>query len=121
MLCTLSSFFYLLTFGRWSTVARGATSRLLQENIASQRVRSPLREQFLSVLPDVVSRRSRYHYGILAKTPIVNLNRDPQDVVTTDPDGVEVTARMNWYLLKVMLSVRRLQVCFIDRSLGSKG
>ncbi|RFN49025.1 heat shock 70 kda protein 12b [Fusarium flagelliforme] len=94
------TFFQLLTSMRWSAVARGAALRLLQENIASQRVRSPLRTKLLGVLPDVVSRRSRYHYGILAKTPIANLDRDPHDVVLTDPDGIKVTLRMNWYLHK---------------------
>ncbi|KAI1070938.1 hypothetical protein LB507_010920 [Fusarium sp. FIESC RH6] len=84
----------------WSAVARGAALRLLQENIAAQRVRSPLRTKLLGVLPDVVSRRSRYHYGILAKTPIANLDRYPQDIVLTDPDGIKVTLRMNWYLHK---------------------
>ncbi|QPC59282.1 hypothetical protein HYE67_001513 [Fusarium culmorum] len=84
----------------WSAVARGAVLRLLQENIASQRVRSPLQTKLLNVLPDVVSRRSRYNYGILGDRPIAGLDLDPQDVVIMNPEGVRVTSRMRWYLHK---------------------
>ncbi|KAG8359625.1 hypothetical protein FVEN_g2784 [Fusarium venenatum] len=84
----------------WSAVARGAVLRLLQENIASQRVRSPLHTKLLNVLPDVVSRRARYNYGILGDRPIVGLDLDPQDVVLINPEGVRVTSRMRWYLRK---------------------
>ncbi|KAM0500933.1 hypothetical protein ACHAP8_004652 [Fusarium lateritium] len=84
----------------WSAVARGAVLRLLQENIASQRVRSPMQTKLLNVLPDVVSRRARYNYGILSDRPVVGLDLDPQDEVSINPEGVRVTSRMGWYLRK---------------------
>ncbi|KAF4997983.1 hypothetical protein FGRMN_3503 [Fusarium graminum] len=64
----------------WSAVARGAVLRLLQENITSQRVRSPRQQMALSMLPDVVSQ--------------------PEDKVFTDPEGTKVASRMDWYLKK---------------------
>ncbi|QPC70663.1 hypothetical protein HYE68_001415 [Fusarium pseudograminearum] len=84
----------------WSAVARGAVVRLLKENIASQRVATPLQTKLLSVLPDVVSRRSRYNYGILGERPVAELDLDPEDVVLVDPQGVRVVRRMRWYLRK---------------------
>ncbi|CAG7566230.1 unnamed protein product [Fusarium equiseti] len=84
----------------WSAVARGAVLRLLQENISSQRVKSHVQEQALGMMPDVVSYRSRYHYGISANMPIAKIKLDPEDTILTDPEGVKVTNRMSWYLLK---------------------
>ncbi|KAM0241506.1 hypothetical protein ACHAP5_007545 [Fusarium lateritium] len=84
----------------WSAVARGAVLRLLQENISSQTVRSQRQQKALSILPDVVSRRSRYHYGILVDVPIDNLILDSDDIVSTNPEGTKVTSRMKWYLSK---------------------
>ncbi|CAM1507993.1 Fc.00g048410.m01.CDS01 [Cosmosporella sp. VM-42] len=84
----------------WSAVARGAVLRLLQENISSQIVLSPTQQAVLATLPDVVSRRSRYHYGIAVRTPVVDLELDSEDVVERNPEGVEVTSRMRWYLNK---------------------
>ncbi|GKU08220.1 unnamed protein product [Fusarium langsethiae] len=76
----------------WSAVARGAVARLLQENISSQKIRSKM--------PDVVSRRSRYNYGMLSITPVEGLDLDPEDVVCKNPEGHNVVPRMDWYLLK---------------------
>ncbi|CZR41752.1 uncharacterized protein FPRO_11342 [Fusarium proliferatum ET1] len=84
----------------WSAVARGAVLRLLQENISSQPVHSPEDQEALGILPDVVSRRSRYHYGIVVSTSTEGLNLDPEDVITINPEGFERVSRMRWYLLK---------------------
>ncbi|KAF5656550.1 heat shock 70 kDa 12B [Fusarium heterosporum] len=84
----------------WSAVARGAVLRLLQENITSQRIRSPRQQMALRMLPDVVSRRSRYHYGILVNMPISDFTLEPEDKVFTDPEGTKVASRMDWYLKK---------------------
>ncbi|KAG4273283.1 hypothetical protein FPRO04_09889 [Fusarium proliferatum] len=84
----------------WSAVARGAVLRLLQENISSQPVHSPEDQEALGILPDVVSRRSRYHYGIVVSTSTEGLNLDPEDLITINPEGFERVSRMRWYLLK---------------------
>ncbi|KAG4256670.1 hypothetical protein FPRO03_03680 [Fusarium proliferatum] len=84
----------------WSAVARGAVLRLLQENISSQPVHSPEDQEALGILPDVVSRRSRYHYGIVVSTSTEGLNLDPEDVITINPEGFERVSRMRWYLQK---------------------
>jgi hypothetical protein len=57
----------------------------------------------LAILPDVVSRRSRYHYGILVDFPIKDVYLEPEDVITENPEGVEVTSRMRWYISKVLI------------------
>ncbi|RKL31524.1 hypothetical protein BFJ72_g10928 [Fusarium proliferatum] len=89
-----------LIISKWSAVARGAVLRLLQENISSQPVHSPEDQEALGILPDVVSRRSRYHYGIVVSTSTEGLNLDPEDVITINPEGFERVSRMRWYLLK---------------------
>ena len=33
--------------------------------------------------------------------PIAKIKLDPEDTILTDPEGVQVTNRMSWYLLKV--------------------
>ena len=76
--------------------------RLLQDNIASQKVKSPLSEEYLRTVPGVLSRRSRYHYGIMVVKQISDIDPDPYDVVTTNPEGIETTLRMRWYLFKVV-------------------
>ncbi|KAF5632237.1 heat shock 70 kDa 12B [Fusarium tjaetaba] len=84
----------------WSAVARGAVLRLLQENISAQPVHSPEDREALGSLPDVISYRSRYHYGIVVSTSIKGLDLDPEDVVTLNPEGFKRVERMRWYLLK---------------------
>ncbi|KAF5002780.1 hypothetical protein FDECE_10525 [Fusarium decemcellulare] len=84
----------------WSAVARGAVLRLLQENISSQRVQSPTQQAALTVFPNVVSRKSRYHYGIQADMPVETLDLDSDDEIRRNPEGLRVTSRMRWYLKK---------------------
>ncbi|KAM0391993.1 hypothetical protein ACHAQC_006802 [Fusarium culmorum] len=73
----------------WSAVARGAVLRLLQENISSQGPQSVQQQEALNRLPVVLSRQSRYHYGIEVSTPVKNLDYDSDDQVTTDPEGIK--------------------------------
>ncbi|KAF4947607.1 hypothetical protein FGADI_10288 [Fusarium gaditjirri] len=84
----------------WSAVARGAVLRLLEENISSQPVHSPKDREVLRILPDVISRRSRYNYGIEVDMVAKGLDLDPEDKITVDAEGVERVSRMRWYLLK---------------------
>ncbi|KAH7127552.1 hypothetical protein EDB81DRAFT_951146 [Dactylonectria macrodidyma] len=84
----------------WSAVARGAVLRLLQENISSQTVLSHTQQIALATLPNVTSRRSRYHYGIQVNVPVAGLDLDPEDNVHRNPEGTKVTSRMRWYLYK---------------------
>ncbi|CEF88828.1 hypothetical protein FGSG_11105 [Fusarium graminearum PH-1] len=84
----------------WSAVARGAVLRLLQENISSQGPQSIQQQEALNRLPVVLSRQSRYHYGIQVNKPVKNLDYDSDDEVTTDPEGTKVTSRITWYLSK---------------------
>ncbi|KAM0543978.1 hypothetical protein ACHAPJ_012073 [Fusarium lateritium] len=84
----------------WSAVARGAVLRLLQENISSQDIKSEAQQEALQILPDVTSRRSRYHYGIVVNMDVRGLKLDPEDEITIDQEGIRRTPRMEWYLLK---------------------
>ncbi|KAH6950202.1 hypothetical protein DER45DRAFT_580182 [Fusarium avenaceum] len=84
----------------WSAVARGAVIRLLQENISSQDIKSEAQQEALQILPDVTSRRSRYHYGIEVGKDIRRLKLDREDEIYTDQEGIKRTMRMEWYLLK---------------------
>ncbi|KAJ0162374.1 Chaperone protein HscA -like protein [Colletotrichum tanaceti] len=84
----------------WSAVARGAILRLLQENISSQTALSSKQRVALAVLPNVVSRRSRNHYGIVVDTSVETEELEPEDEPYTDPEGVRRVTRMEWYLKK---------------------
>ncbi|GJD00113.1 HSP70 family chaperone [Colletotrichum higginsianum] len=89
----------------WSAVARGAILRLLQENISLQTTLSPKQRVALAVLPNVVSRRSRNHYGIMVDTPVETVDLEPEDEPYKDPEGVNRVTRMEWYLKKVAYSL----------------
>jgi len=54
-------------------------------------------------MPEVTARKSRYSYGLLVDKPIKNLKNFDiiADEVKFDPEGNEVTQRMDWYLRKV--------------------
>lgn len=56
----------------------------------------------ISRTPEVVTRKSRYSYGILCNLEISRIGDFDAalDTVKVDPDGVRVTPRMNWYLKK---------------------
>lgn len=95
---------YKLKILRWSAVARGAVIRLLQENISSQDIKSEAQQEALQILPDVTSRRSRYHYGIEVGKDIRRLKLDREDEIYTDQEGIKRTMRMEWYLLKVPIA-----------------
>ncbi|TDZ33867.1 hypothetical protein C8035_v009232 [Colletotrichum spinosum] len=71
----------------WSAVARGAILRLLQENISSQTNLSQMQKTALAVLPDVVSRKSRYNYGIVVDHSAAHVALEPQDKPYIDPEG----------------------------------
>ncbi|KAF5543247.1 heat shock 70 kDa 12B [Fusarium phyllophilum] len=73
----------------WTAVARGAVLRLLQENISSQPIHTPEDQEALGILPDVISRRSRYRYGIVVSTSIDGLDLDLEDAITLNPEGFE--------------------------------
>lgn len=78
--------------------------RLLHENISSQSIKSEAQQKALNLLPDVTSRRSRFHYGVLAQMNIRDLRLDPEDKVFIDPEGTKITERMEWYLRKVPIA-----------------
>ncbi|KAK4182194.1 hypothetical protein QBC35DRAFT_396464 [Podospora australis] len=86
----------------WSAVARGAVIRILQDNMASQPNLNAQQQTMMARIPEVVTRKARYSYGILCNKPITNLPdfRGDLDKVTVDPEGVSVTPRMDWYLTK---------------------
>ncbi|KAM5343504.1 hypothetical protein ACJ41O_012041 [Fusarium nematophilum] len=85
----------------WSAVARGAVLRLLRDKLSLLRVRTPSQEKVLKSFPEVTSRKSRYHYGIVVK-PVTSIitDLDDEDEVERDPEGDLVTQRMDWFLKK---------------------
>ena len=57
----------------------------------------------LASMPEVISRKSRYSYGILEDVlPKDLIDFDPlADKIHIDPEGHEIVLRMHWYLHKV--------------------
>jgi len=105
-------------------VARGAVVRLLRDKIATQMSLNPRQRSALEMMPDVTTRRSRYHYGIIISTEVDDLDDfDPRlDRVTIDPLGERVTNRMSWYLRKVGRPGGTRAVPFrLTRSTGRSG
>ena len=90
--CTLS---FILC--RWSAVAKGAVIAMLKgyggtDALSSRR------------MPSVVSRVSRFSYGVQSRQKILNVNPpyDPsKDREYYDPDGSKKIKRMRWYLKTV--------------------
>ena len=56
----------------------------------------------ISRIPEVVTRKARYSYGILCDKAIATLTDYDRllDKVKLDPEGVQVAPRMDWYLNK---------------------
>ncbi|KAK0747241.1 hypothetical protein B0T21DRAFT_446196 [Apiosordaria backusii] len=86
----------------WSAVARGAVIRLLQDKMSMQSNLTPGQHRVISRIPEVITRKARYSYGILSEAAVATLGDfDPTlDRVTKNPVKVEVTRRMDWYLKK---------------------
>ncbi|KAI8679514.1 hypothetical protein NCS57_00229600 [Fusarium keratoplasticum] len=83
-----------------SAVAHGAVARLLQYGVLEQVSISAEQQYFLTVLPEITARKSRYSYGVAVKRNILALrDYDPeQDKVEIDHDGQRVTTRLSWCL-----------------------
>ncbi|KAK4159271.1 hypothetical protein QBC43DRAFT_131872 [Cladorrhinum sp. PSN259] len=88
----------------WSAVAHGAVIRLLQDKMSSmsQTNLTPRQKATIAGIPEVVTRKSRYSYGIVCDKPIAALQdyKPNLDKIKYDPEGVQVTSRMDWYLNK---------------------
>ncbi|KAI8299691.1 Hsp70 family chaperone [Colletotrichum sp. SAR11_240] len=76
------------------------TGKPPKENISSQNTLSPKQRKALHALPSVISRKSRYHYGIVVKVPVDDINPEDGDQSFKDPEGVKRVNRMKWYLNK---------------------
>ncbi|KAL2687806.1 hypothetical protein Neosp_005375 [[Neocosmospora] mangrovei] len=87
---------------QWSAVAFGGVMRLLRDGIITHASSIQERERILTVFPEVISRKSRYSYGIAARCSLESLDDfdKDKDEVEINPEGRKVTFRMNWYLVK---------------------
>ncbi|CAP68182.1 uncharacterized protein PODANS_7_4940, partial [Podospora anserina S mat+] len=86
----------------WSAVARGAVIRLLQDKMSMLSSLTPSQHRVISRIPEVVTRKARYSYGIQSEVAVAALRDfDPaHDRVKRNPEKTEVTRRMDWYLKK---------------------
>ncbi|KAK4211458.1 hypothetical protein QBC37DRAFT_446139 [Rhypophila decipiens] len=82
------------TMQPWSAAAQGAVIRIFQD--------TGLLQSNVSGIPEVVTRKAKYSYGITAEIPIHRLSDFDQylDTVNRDPEGNGFTSRMRWYLKK---------------------
>jgi hypothetical protein len=81
-------------------VARGAVIRLIRDKLSIAKDTTPRQFNATRIMPEVISRKSRYSYGILSSTLVSTLfDFNPDlDEVTPDPYGKRRTERMDWYL-----------------------
>ncbi|KAK3358672.1 hypothetical protein B0T25DRAFT_563750 [Lasiosphaeria hispida] len=86
----------------WSAVARGAVIRLLQDRLAQTPKLNEQQRTLLVQIPEVLTRKARYSYGVISLHPIAGLSDYDSDVddIKLDPSGRKDTLRIDWYLKK---------------------